>query len=111
ARITVAPVPMGDRACFSVTDSHQQGGSGMKITGVISIGIFALFLDVGLSYNPVFAADDPVETGRLLAVLHDSGRVTIGANQSLINDPDKGDKGFTPDVFEKQVTEKFKDRA
>ncbi len=57
------------------------------------------------------ANSDAVETGRLLAVLHDSGRVTVGANQSLINDPEKGDKGFTPEVFEKQVTEKFKERA
>jgi hypothetical protein len=57
------------------------------------------------------ANPDAIETGRLLAVLHDSGRVTIGANQSLINDPEKGNKGFTPEVFEKQVTETFKERA
>jgi general secretion pathway protein A len=37
--------------------------------------------------------------------------VTVGANQPLINDPDKGDKGFTPAAFEKQVIAKFKDRA
>lgn len=83
----------------------------MKRTGTLSTGLFAIFLSIGLSPAAVFAADDAVETGRLLAVLHDSGRVTIGANQSLINDPDKGDKGFTPENFEKQVTEKFKDRA
>ena len=57
------------------------------------------------------ADEDAVETGRLLAVLLDSGRVTIGANLPLINDPDKGDKGFTPEVFEKQLTDKFKERA
>ena len=83
----------------------------MKRTGIISMGLFAMFLGVGLSPAAVFAADDPVETGRLLAVLHDSGRVTVGANQPLINDPDKGDKGFTPEVFATQVTTKFKERA
>jgi uncharacterized protein DUF3365 len=57
------------------------------------------------------ANPDAVETGRLLAVLHDSGRVTVGANQSLINDPEKGNKGFTPEVFEKQVIAQFKERA
>jgi general secretion pathway protein A len=57
------------------------------------------------------ANPEAVETGRLLAVLLDAGRVTIGANQSLINDPEKGNKGFSPEVFEKQVTEKFKERA
>lgn len=69
-------------------------------------------IGIGLSHAAtVFADSDAVEAGRLLAVLHDSGRVTIGANQPLINDPDKGDKGFTPDAFAKQVTDKFKDRA
>jgi hypothetical protein len=47
---------------------------------------------------------DALETGRLLAILLDAGRATVGANQTLINDRDKGDKGFTPEVFEKQLT-------
>ena len=84
----------------------------MKTTGFISAGLFIIFISVDqLAPAKVFAADDAVETGRLLAVLHDSGRVTIGANQPLINDPEKGNKGFTPEVFEKQVTAKFKERA
>jgi hypothetical protein len=32
-------------------------------------------------------------------------------NQALINDPSKGDKGFTPDVFEKQVLTLFEQRT
>ena len=83
----------------------------MKRTTILSMGLFAIFIGIGLSPAAVFADSDAVESGRLLAVLHDSGRVTIGANQPLINDPDKGDKGFTPDVFEKQVTDKFQERA
>jgi general secretion pathway protein A len=58
-----------------------------------------------------FAGDDVVETGRLLAILLDSGRGVLAANQPLINDASKGDKGFTPDVFAQQLTEKFKGRA
>jgi hypothetical protein len=54
---------------------------------------------------------DAAETGRLLAILLDSGRVTIGANQALINDAEKGDKGFTPEAFERQLIEKFKERS
>ena len=57
------------------------------------------------------ANSEAVETGRLLAILLDSGRVVVGANQVLINDKDKGDKGFTPDVFEKQLQAKFKERS
>ncbi len=83
----------------------------MKKKGTLITGLVTIFLGIGVSPAAVFADNDAVETGRLLAVLHDSGRVTIGANQPLINDPDKGDKGFTPDAFVKQVTAKFKDRA
>jgi general secretion pathway protein A len=52
-----------------------------------------------------------IETGRLLAILLDAGRITVGANQSLINDPSKGDKGFTPEVFEKELIERFRERT
>lgn len=83
----------------------------MKRTDMLSTGLFVIFLGIGLSPVAAFADSEAIEAGRLLAVLHDSGRVTIGANQPLINDPDKGDKGFTPENFEKQVTAKFKDRA
>jgi general secretion pathway protein A len=83
----------------------------MKRTGIFGTGLLAIFLGIGLSPVQVFADSDAVETGRLLAVLLDAGRVTVGANLQLINDPEKGDKGFTPDVFEKQLVEKFKERA
>ncbi len=51
------------------------------------------------------------ETGRLLAILLDSGRVTIGRNQALLNDPAKGDKGFTTEVFAAQVMAVFQERT
>jgi len=50
-------------------------------------------------------------TAKLLAVLLDSGRVVLAKNQTLINDPAKGDKGFTSAVFEAQVVEEFKNRS
>jgi Protein of unknown function (DUF3365) len=53
---------------------------------------------------------DIVETGRLLATLLDAGRVTIGLNQGLLNDPSKGDKGFTPEVFESQLVALYQER-
>jgi general secretion pathway protein A len=36
-----------------------------------------------------------------------AGRIVIANNQPLINDPAKGDKGFTPDVYEEQVGPEF----
>jgi hypothetical protein len=61
------------------------------------------------------SADEPVadlqESGRLLVILLDAGRVTIGRNQALLNDAAKADKGFTPEVFATQTTAEFKQRT
>lgn len=75
-----------------------------------------LVIVLALLSGPVPAAladreSDARETGRLLAVLLDCGRVAIGQNQDLINDPDKGDKGFTPEVFAQQTIALFKERT
>lgn len=50
-------------------------------------------------------------TAQLLAVLLDAGRVVIDRNQTLIDDPRRGAKGFTADVFEKQLRHEFKTRS
>ena len=80
-----------------------------KRTLVFALGLLAL--GIGLAPVPASANPDVIETGRLLAILLDAGRGTVGANQPLINDAAKGDKGFTPDVFEAQLIEKFKGRS
>jgi hypothetical protein len=51
------------------------------------------------------------ETARLLAALLDSGRIVVDRNQTLIDDQRRGDKGFTPTVFEKQLQEEFLGRT
>lgn len=76
----------------------------------VGVGLTGLLLLVLGPFN-AWANDDAVETARLLAVLLDSGRVTVGMNQELINDPSKGYKGFTPEVFENQVIAVFKQRT
>jgi hypothetical protein len=82
---------------------------GKHRTVALALGLFAM--GIGLVPIPALANPDVVETGRLLAILLDAGRATVAANQPLINDAGKGDKGFTPDVFEKQLNEKFKGRS
>lgn len=65
----------------------------------------------GVLTSSAGSPQEAIETGRLLALLLDAGRVTIGKNQALINDPAKGDKGFTPEVFAQQVIAEFKART
>lgn len=40
-----------------------------------------------------------------------SARAVLAKNQQLINDPAKGDKGFTPEVYEQQVRMEFLSRT
>ncbi len=47
------------------------------------------------------------QTAELLATFLNAGRVVIERNQSLINDPAKADKEFTPEVFEQLVLDEF----
>ena len=48
------------------------------------------------------------ETARLLAKLLDAGRLVIEHNQDVIDDPHRGDKGFTADAFEQQLRQEFR---
>lgn len=50
-------------------------------------------------------------TGRLLAILLDSGRAVINENQALFDDLTKGNKEFSPAVFERQLVDMFLSRA
>jgi hypothetical protein len=58
----------------------------------------------------VFAVDekDLERQADLVAKLMVSCRAIIAQNQNLINDPEKGDKGFTGDVYAGKVKEHFK---
>jgi general secretion pathway protein A len=50
-------------------------------------------------------------TARLLALLLVSGRTVINDNQDLFDDPGRGDKGFSPAVFERELAEAFRLRS
>jgi general secretion pathway protein A len=52
-----------------------------------------------------------IELARLLALLLDSGRVVLAERQPMLNDPSRGDKGFTAAVFEGEVVEEFLQRS
>jgi general secretion pathway protein A len=59
-----------------------------------------------LGSTPVLAAGE-AETADLLVKVIVAGRKVIAQHQPKINDPSIGDKGVTPELFEKQLTEKY----
>jgi general secretion pathway protein A len=73
----------------------------VALTGVL----MPTWIEAGVS---LFEAE---EAARLIAALLDSGREVIDRNQALIDDPHKGNKGFTPRAFERQLTEEFRVRT
>src|SRR6187455_655599 len=77
------------------------------LMAVLSASIFASFSTWGRAQDH----EQERETSHLLAILFDSGRIVVGMNQALINDASKGDKGFTPAVFENQVLKVFEQRT
>ena len=51
--------------------------------------------------------EETEKTAQHLATLLNVGRLIVERNQALIDDPRKGDKGFTPEVFEHDVVDEF----
>ncbi|MDO8356440.1 MAG: DUF3365 domain-containing protein [Nitrospirota bacterium] len=80
------------------------------VVRVVSVACMAMLC---AAITPAVAENESTvrETGRLLALLLDVGRVVIGHNQLLLNDPTKGNKGFTSEVFAQQTLAAFKDRT
>jgi general secretion pathway protein A len=76
----------------------------------LTVGLVAILVIQFASVEWVWAVDraEAEETARLLAKLLSAGRLVIEDNEALIDDPHKGDKGFTPEVFEQQLMQKFR---
>jgi general secretion pathway protein A len=65
-----------------------------------------MLLWVNLSWSQT-QREESEDTARYLTMLLRAGRLVVDRNQSLINDPGKGDKGFTPESFEQEVIDEF----
>lgn len=68
---------------------------------------------LGAGFAPPLAAAElsQEELAAQLTTLMRSGRLVISDNQALINDPDKGDKGLTPEKILAGAKENFKKAA
>lgn len=81
----------------------------MRIT-VLSATSSLLIGAVLLWTLPVHAAGD-AELGDLLIKMLQAGRTVMAKHQPVINNPDLVDKGFTPEVFRKEISQRFLDTA
>ncbi|MGH7147092.1 MAG: Tll0287-like domain-containing protein [Nitrospiraceae bacterium] len=70
----------------------------------LSLMFFLIWSSIGWAQAP---REETEKTAQLLATLLNVGRLIVERNQTLIDDPRRGDKGFTPEVFERQVLDEF----
>lgn len=79
----------------------------------VMVKVVVLMLFVLLQPPLIWAVErvEVEETARLLAALLESGRAVIERNQSLIDDPHKGDKGLTPELFEAELVREFRAKS
>lgn len=78
---------------------------------VLSNGLRLLGLILPLLCPQIGWTEDPhkehEDTAHLLTTMLNAGRVVVDQNQTLINDPSKGDKKFTPEIFERLLRDEF----
>ena len=60
---------------------------------------------------PAAAETEEVQGIKLVALLLDAGRMAVSKHQDLINDGTKGPKGFTPEVFDREMLTIFRQRT
>ena len=70
----------------------------------LSLLFFLVWSRVGWAQS---LREESEQTAQHLVALLNVGRLIVERNQILINDSKKGDKGFTPEVFEQQVLDEF----
>jgi general secretion pathway protein A len=71
---------------------------------VLTLASVLMWWDLGWTQTH---REESEQTARYLTMLLNAGRLVVDRNQPLINDPGKGDKGFTPESFEQQVIDEF----
>lgn len=87
-----------------VAKSH--GGTRFGVS--LALALLATAVALGVPGSVVRADQDEVEIALSLAKLLQSGRAVISANQDLINDPTKGDKGLSGDVVLAEAIQNYK---
>ncbi len=79
----------------------------MKRTG-LALVVIGSVAAVWLAFAGVATAGSEKDAAKLLVKVLRAGRIVVSDAQFMINDPSKGDKGFTSDAFEDKWKAMFK---
>jgi hypothetical protein len=73
--------------------------------------LFAATIGLGFAAGQAMAGESDLEMGNKLADMLRAGRKVVSASQSVINDPDVGDKGFTGEKLVLEASAIYAERA
>ncbi|MEW6544990.1 MAG: DUF3365 domain-containing protein [Nitrospirota bacterium] len=91
-----------------LTRIRREDAVGLK-TSIGAELVMAVGLALGLLLAPPAWAGSEAETAQLLIRLMQAGRSVVSEHQEVLNDPTRGDKGFSPEYFGDRMTEKFRE--
>lgn len=77
-----------------------------RVPSFLFLTLVCALVSSSIGWAQAYRAESEL-TAHYLATLLNVGRLVVERNQALINDPQKGAKGFTPETFEHQVVEEF----
>ncbi len=81
----------------------------MKKSWIFAVFIVCFFvLMSNLTFSMTIPKNKAKEIADYVASMIIAGRGIVAQHQNLINDPNKGNKGFTPEYVEKKMLENFK---
>jgi uncharacterized protein DUF3365 len=73
--------------------------------------VAGLILCLGSLFPLLASAAGEAELADLLVKMIQAGRTVMAKHQAEINNPDLVDKGFTPEIFEKEMTQRYLELA
>ena len=81
----------------------------MKQAMTYAVAIICFFfVTCSVTFSMTIPKDKAKEVADYVASMIIAGRGVVAKHQNLINDPNKGNKGFTPEYVEKKMLEQFK---
>jgi hypothetical protein len=75
-----------------------------RVSSLIAAVSFSALIESNVAYA---RAGEVVEVAELLIALLQAGCSVVSEHQPLINDPSRGNKGFTGEFIERAIIEKF----
>jgi hypothetical protein len=98
----------GDGRWWHVVDIDGATGLITEVNAIVATSPES-YQDTTIPRTQTYFVGHAVKVTEILAAMFVAGRGVVAKHQGLINDPEKGDKGFTPEYVAGRIREQFKE--